>query len=189
MNGIKTSVLAACVSLFGGVAMASVSGNFDGPPDTFSINLNLSNAGPASILSIVLDGSTGDDVPILWDFIGTPGGTASLGGTSGEGTQIATLTFLTFGAGDTFTLTGMDPDGDPAPASVEAQQLSGVTLTAVLSDNTTFVGSFVDDPNQGLGPILRGDIVSAPVPLPAALPLMAVALGGLGMMRRFGSAA
>lgn len=176
---IKTTALAVTLAACAGLSNAAVSGNFAGPASTFGIDLLLSNDGPGSILSLVLDGSTGDAFPILWDSVGTPGGTAVVNTTAGVDTQIVTWTFAAFGVGDTFNLTGMDPDADPGPSGVTADELAGVTLTATYSDNSIFSGVFMSDPTGRLGPILEG--VTTPVPLPAALPLLAVALGGLSV--------
>lgn len=170
-------------ALVAGSAHAAVLGATSGPDTSFSINFAFVNDGGPDILSLSLDGSTGLN-PVFWDGLGSPGGTATLASTSGEDTTLAVFNFVagSFADGDSFTLTGVDPDFVIGSPSVPISGLLGVSVSAVYSNATSFFGTFVDNPDEGAGLILVGDM--SKVPVPAALPLMLAGIGMLGMARR-----
>lgn len=172
----------AAVALSAGAAHASLIGNTSGPDDSFSINFSFENTG-ADLLSLSIDGSTADAGNIIWDSIGIPGGTATLSSSAGENTNVMSFAFTlgNFIAGDTFTLSNIDPDFSPGAASVRIGELAGVTVSASFADKSTFLGTFVDDPTVRAGLILRETGV---IPLPAGLPLMLAGLGALGIASR-----
>ena len=182
ISKFKVLLVGALFSLMPAVANAALIGSTSGPDsETLPINMFFQNTGPLDIISLSLDGTTATDAqaPIVWDFVGNPGGTASVPGIAGEDTSLATFTWAPgeFSSGDTFNLLFVDPDGSVA-ATVSIIQLLGVTVSAIFSDQSVFSGVFVDDPAEGAG------LVLAPVPLPAALPLFAAALAGAGFLGR-----
>jgi len=177
-------------TMIGSVAQAApvVSGNTSGPDGSFSINMFFANDATSTvdITSMSINGGTALAFPMLWDEVGTPGGTATLGGAIlGEDTQVLAISFSAFAPGATFQLTGMDPDGDPSPPhplSVTIGELTGVTVTFGFSDGSSAAYRFVDDPAPEAGLVLApaGDAV----PAPATLALLGAGLLGLTAMRR-----
>lgn len=172
----------AAISAAFGVANAAFVGATSGPDDSFSINFSFSNPEALSVSSMSIDGSTATAGNIVWDGIGTPGGTAVLSGApAGEDTSLMSFAFSSFGTGDTFTLSSVDPDFVPGDPSVPISGLIGVLVTVIFSDASTFVGQFVDDPAQGAGLILAE---VSDVPVPGALLLFLSGIGGLAAARR-----
>lgn len=172
--------LVAAAMLTATSAFASVVGSTSGPDDSFfPIDMFFQNNNAASITQLSIDGSTADAGVIVWDFVGTPGGTATLSGSSGEDTSVMSFMFSSFSTGQTFSLSTIDPDFLGAPSSgITIGDLEGTMVTAWFDDQTSFMGVFVDDPRRGKGLILT------PVPLPAGLPLLLAGLGALGIARR-----
>lgn len=181
-----------CRNVLAVAALASISmaaparagtggGAFAGPDDSFQIDLTLRNQSLAGIMvtSIQLDGDFADAFPILWDDSGASGGSASAALTSitGIDTHQMVMNFSAgFDPGETFTLTSVDPDGDPGSAGVTVSQLIGVRATFRFSDRSAWTGEFVDDSKPGQGIFLRE------VPAPGALSL--AACSGLTAARR-----
>jgi hypothetical protein len=170
-----------CISPFTIQAANVGTGFTSGPDDSFSINMTLGNsAGSTSdIINISINGSTATAFPILWDAAGTltntTGSTATI---SGENTQVLNIAFTAgFGAGESISLSGMDPDGVPSPASVTIGQMAGVTVTFTFADRSIWQGVFVDDPAVGAG------LKLAAVPEPSTWLMMATGLLLLGGSR------
>jgi hypothetical protein len=176
-------VLAGALAVSASVANASLIGSTTGPDSSFSINFSFSNGGIPDLLSLSLDGSTANAGSVFWDGLGTPGGSAVLGSSSGAGTTVATFTFAAggFASGDDFTLTTVDPDFVGGPSGVEIGELAGVSVSAIFADMSSFSGSFVDDPAAGAGLILEQ--TTAAVPLPAGGALLLAGLGAFGALR------
>ncbi len=177
-------VVAAIAAIFSitGAANAAFVGSTSGPDTSFSINFSFSNPEALSVASLSVDGSTATAGNIIWDGIGSTGGTAVLSGApTGEDTALMSFAFSSFGTGDTFTLSGIDPDFSPGPASVAISDLVGVMVSVIFSDASTFLGQFVDDPTQGAGLVLAevGEI-----PVPGALLLFLSGIGGMIAARR-----
>lgn len=173
-------VLAASLAT---AADATVVGAFDGPDNSFSINVSVNNLGPQSITRLDFDGTTATSGVVVWDSFGSYSGTAIVGSTLGVDTSIVSVLFNSFGAGDLFRATGIDPDtvGDPS-AGLTPTDLIGVTLRAYLSNNTVLSGAFVDDPSPGAG--IYVELQPSAVPLPASALLLLAGLGGIAALRR-----
>ncbi|WP_120500295.1 VPLPA-CTERM sorting domain-containing protein [Roseovarius sp. EL26] len=185
---MKRTLLAttAIVALSASGAHASLTGYTSGPDASFfPISFFFDNSG-ADVLNLSIDGATADAGTVVWDTIGTVGGTAIVGGTAGVDTSLVSFSFGAgdFASGDTFSLSSLDPDFTGLPSSgVSIFELIGVSVSASFSDSSTFFGTFVDDPADGAGLVLKGETIGA-VPLPAGLPLMLAGLGALGIASR-----
>jgi len=179
---LKSLLLAACVTIAATSANAALVGSTSGPDSSYSINFDFGNTGPTSIQSLSIDGSTAAVGTVVWDSIGSIGGTANVSSSSGEDTSIMSFLFSSFGVGDTFSLGGIDPDlsGD-ASSGVTIGDLIGTTISAMFSDQSTVIGTFVDDPGRDKGLAFEAASV---IPLPAGLPLLLGALAAFGMVRR-----
>lgn len=177
------AALAAVFSAFG-VANAGFIGSTSGPDSDFSINFSFSNPEAASVASISIDGSTAAAGSVFWDGVGTPGGSAVLSGApAGEDTEVMSFAFSSFGTGDTFTLSSIDPDFTLGALGVSIADLIGVTVMVIFSDASTFLGQFVDDPAAGAG-LMLAELDVSDVPVPAALLLFLTGFGGLAAARR-----
>lgn len=165
----------------GAHATPLLDGVTSGPDSDFSINLTFSNLSTAGeiITSLFLDGSTATAYPVLWDSIGTLSGqTATV---SGLDTQLVDFSFTSsWDPTESFSLSGMDPDGDPGPVGLTIGELAGVTVGATFSTGATARYRFVDDPAEGAG--LRLAAVS--VAEPGALALLGIGLAGFAAARR-----
>lgn len=174
--------IAAALMLLGGAANAhaTVIGFVEGPDDTSLINLGFTNLMNADLTELVLMGATatGANGAIIWDSLGTLGGSAVVATSAGADTDTATFTFTSFGLNDTFTLSAVDPDA-ALSASVIPLDLIGVTVSALYADLTTELYTFVDDPTPGAGLMLQANAV--PVPEPATLLLLLSGAGFLGL--------
>ena len=159
-NGLAYSASIGPISIPVG-ATGVAGGSTVGDDDSTFIGMNLFNdaASTADVVTIAIDGSTNDAFPILWDSAGhgfdPPGATSVI---SGVDTQLLTIDFLDapdgFNPGETFTLQGMDPDGDPGPTGVLTIEMVGVRVTFLFEDGSSWVGEFVDDPAPGAGLVL-----------------------------------
>jgi hypothetical protein len=165
---------------------ATIAGGFtSGPDSSFGINLTFLDGAESDsdIVSIDLDGSTALAFPILWDSAGSVSGPA--GATVsifGIDTQVLTIDFADapdgFNPGESFSLNGMDPDGDPGPLGVTIGEMIGVQAIFSFRNGDSAAYVFVDDPQDGAG------LKLAAVPIPAAVWLFGSALAGLGWLRR-----
>lgn len=187
----------AALAFAGGEAKAvGLGGGFTSGPDSsfFPIDLTFTNdiASTLDIVSILIDGSTADAFPILWD---SPGSTTNPAGAtstfSGIDTQFLQIDFLDspdgFNPGETFTLSEVDPDADPGPIGVSIADLTGVTVTYTFEDLSTWIGEFVDDPAPNAGLVLQqiGGDPGSSVPEPAStVGLLAVGALGISVLRK-----
>lgn len=155
-------------------AVPILSGDTTGPDSSFSINFSYSNDSTAgeTIVSMFMDGSTAFAFPIMWDSIGILGGqTAVVGGVD---TQLVTFDFTSsWDPSEIFTLSAVDPDGDPGPAGVSIGELAGVQVGAVFSSGATALYQFVDDPAPDAG------VTLARIPEPISLLLFGIGLVGI----------
>ncbi len=187
MNKIKTLLLCAGLALAAPAASASVIGATNGPDDSFTIDFFFGNSGAPAISSLTIDGTTAvGALDVIWDFIGAIGGSAVVGSSAGEDTSIMSFLFNSFAMGDTFSLSGIDPDYVGLPsAGLTIIDLVGVTVTALFSDQSTAVARFIDDPNRGAGLVLElVPVAPIPVPVPASMLLGGLAALALAARRR-----
>lgn len=180
----KKTLLAA--ALIGGMATsanATLVGSSSGPDDSFSISLSFLNTGPEDIVSMTVDGSS-TALSLVWDDIFSNGGTADDPTIGGIDTSVLTFSWLAggFASGDTYFFS-LDPD-TPTDSSFGAivLDLLGTTITAIYGDGSTFSGTLIDDLAPGMGLVLEPNTPT--VPLPGALPLLALGLGTLGLAAR-----
>ena len=181
---MRTAVVMSLVLLMGsaGFAAGIGGGAVTGPGTNFFIDITLANeaSSTADIVSILLNGSTALEFPILWDAPGTPNGPPGADVSfSGVGTDFLTISFSDdpdgFNPGESMTLQMVDPDGNPGPAGVMVSELAGVQATFSFADDSTWSGVFVESSAPGDGLILVP--VSPAIPAPGAL-----LLGGVGVM-------
>jgi hypothetical protein len=187
----KTLLAGAMVLGMASSANAAVLGSVVGPDTTFfPITFEFLNTGPTDILSIVIDGSAVAPEALVWDSVGNGSGTTAAPVEAGENTTAMSFTWGLGGflAGETFTLTEVDPDPQSNPSGgITVGGLIGTLVTVLFSDNTSFSGVFIDDPAPNAGLTLVDNNNPPDVPIPAALPLLAggiVALGFLGRRSR-----
>jgi hypothetical protein len=180
---------AAVVALSAGTAQASLMGFTDDTTNgALPINFFFSNSG-ADLLTLSIDGSTAVGGNVIWDYtqvVPTIGGSATLESSEGENTNLLSFTFGVdgFSSGDDFSLSILDPDFSPGAATVPLVDLIGVTVSATFADASSFIGSFIDNPNSdGDSLIVSGETIGA-VPLPAGLSLMLAGLGAFGIASR-----
>ena len=178
------AALVAAFSMFAvmfGAANASLIGVTSNTTNGFfPIDFRFGNSSSVHITQLIIDGSTANAGGITWDSIGTIGGSAVLAGpASGVDTEVVTFDFSSFGFGDRFRLSQLDPDFTNGPQSVLLTDLIGVMVSAVFSDGTRYKGIFVDHPSH------RGDkLILSEVPLPGALVLFLTGIGGMVFARR-----
>lgn len=115
---------------------------FDGPLDSYSINLMVDNASRVEVLTFGISGRTAK-FPITWDSVGEISGQATVVGTEGEDTEVFLTTFSGFGPGQNVKYSGMDPDFTGASSSgVRVLDMCGSRATVFFSDGTTGFGEF-----------------------------------------------
>ncbi|MFC5800345.1 hypothetical protein [Streptomyces formicae] len=115
---------------------------FDGPLNSFSINLALSNATSSEVQSVGISGRTAK-FPVTWDSMGTFGGPATLTSTVGVDTEVVIANFTGFSPGEQVSFTGIDPDFTGAPsAGVRVLDMAGTRAFAQFADGTTGFGEF-----------------------------------------------
>ena len=115
---------------------------FAGPLNSFSINLTISNASAADVVSVGISGRTAK-FPVTWDDMGTFSGPATLTSTVGVDTEVVIANLSGFSAGETVSFTGIDPDFTGAPAAgVRVLDLAGARVFAQFADGTTGFGEF-----------------------------------------------
>jgi MYXO-CTERM domain-containing protein len=163
-----------------GIAGAFVEGPWDGW--VISITLTDDVLSSEDLVSAAIDGSTATGFPILWDSAGRrsdpDGATSSI---AGENTQLLEISFSDspdgFNPGESFSLSSMDPDGDPGPSGVQVGDLAGVEIRFRFRDGSTLVGELVPDLDAGEGMVFQV------IPEPQGAALVALGLAALALRR------
>ena len=175
-----TLLLLLCCALPASAQALSL-GYVSGPDWSETIDVTFVNDSDQDIVMLTMDGSTATAYPLVWSDPGTvtaPPGSLPLA--HGLGTSLLTVGFLTtpdgWNPGETFSLLGLDVDGDPGPATHRVSDLVGVEVAFTFRDSSTYTGYFVDDPNGGL--LLTGGGGSSTTrPTPAPEPTSPVLFG------------
>jgi len=115
---------------------------FDGPLNSFSINLSLQNASTGDVREVGISTRTAK-FPILFDTFGSYSGPATLVGTDGVDTEVVTARFANFAPDKTVKFAGLDPDfqGDVS-SGVRVGDLAGTRLLVLFADGSTGFGEF-----------------------------------------------
>ena len=115
---------------------------FDGPLDSFSINLNLQNASSGEVREVGVSTRTAK-FPILFDTFGSYSGPATLVGTDGVDTEVVTARFANFSPDEAVKFVGMDPDfqGDVS-SGVRVGDFAGSRMVVLFADGSTGFGEF-----------------------------------------------
>ena len=115
---------------------------FEGPLDSFSINLNLQNASSGEVREVGVSTRTAK-FPILFDTFGSYSGPATLVGTDGVDTEVVTARFANFSPDKAVKFVGMDPDfqGDVS-SGVRVGDFAGSRMVVLFADGSTGFGEF-----------------------------------------------
>jgi len=115
---------------------------FDGPLDSFSINLSLQNASSGEVREVGVSTRTAK-FPILFDTFGSYSGPATLVGTDGVDTEVVTARFANFSPDKAVKFVGMDPDfqGDVS-SGVRVGDFAGSRMVVLFADGSTGFGEF-----------------------------------------------
>ncbi|HLO94056.1 MAG TPA: hypothetical protein VK195_07045 [Burkholderiaceae bacterium] len=115
---------------------------FDGPLNSFSINLSLQNASNADIREFGISARTAK-FPILFDTFGSFSGPVTLVGVDGVDTEVVTARFANFSPDKSVKFSGIDPDfqGDVS-SGVRVGDFIGSRLLVLFADGTTGFGEF-----------------------------------------------
>jgi len=149
-------------------------------PDSFSISSDAGSTDVITLLVIDLSTSVGSLIFDATTFVATAGSalTGFTGGFFLTGTDLVTLNFSDFNAGETFTFT-VDLD-DPANGAITEADVAGSAFTITAAALTSPAGAFVDLLNGTQAAVT----VSTTVPEPTSAVLLALGLGGLGILGR-----
>ena len=115
---------------------------FDGPLDSFSINLTVDNATNSQVRTFGISGRTAK-FPITWDSFGFASGSATVISTDGLDSEVVLVRFANFNSGQQESFNGIDPDftGDIS-AGVRVLDISGARIMVLFGDGTTGFGEF-----------------------------------------------
>ena len=115
---------------------------FDGPLDSFSINLSLQNASSGEVREVGVSTRTAK-FPILFDTFGSYSGPATLVGTDGVDAEVVTARFANFSPDKAVKFVGMDPDfqGDVS-SGVRVGDFAGSRMVVLFADGSTGFGEF-----------------------------------------------
>jgi hypothetical protein len=143
-------------------SLASIGGGFtSGPDDSVDIDFFFENSSlsTSDVTSLSIDGSTADAYTVIWDdywgLIAPAGATVNV---TGLDTSLLTLTFIDnpdgFNPGESMKIE-LDPDkiGDPSFGAIISDMI-GVEVLFDFRDGSSWLGTFVDDPDPGAGLIL-----------------------------------
>ena len=128
---------------------------FDGPLDSFSITLSITNSSTLSVRTFGISGRTAK-FPVTWDSFGTYSGAPVVHtGNTGLDTEVVLAHFTGFDNGKTVKFTGIDPDftGDVS-SGIRILDLTGCRATVFFSDGTTGFGEFEATENNKLRAVL-----------------------------------
>lgn len=115
---------------------------FNGPFDSFSINLSLQNTSGGSIRSFGISGRTAK-FPVTWDTIGSASGPATVLSTDGLDTEVVTIRFSNFDDGETVDFSGIDPDFTGSSSSgVRVLDIEGARAMVFFDDGTSAFAEF-----------------------------------------------
>jgi hypothetical protein len=187
---MKTGVVCLVLCLAGTTLAAGTgAGAIAGPDDGFGLDITLTNGitSTSNVSSILINGGTAVEFPVVWDDAGMPNGPAGANvSISGVDTRLLTLNFEDnpdgFNPGESVTLAYMDADGDPLPIGVLVSELVGVQATFRFADGSAWYGIFMDDPAPGAGLMLIP--LDGAVPVPGALLLGVTGVSLAGWLRR-----
>ena len=115
---------------------------FNGPLNSFSINLTVQNDSSSDVRMFGISGRTAK-FPITWDNFGTFAGPATVTSTIGLDTEVVLQRFSNFNQGEQVSFSGIDPDftGDTS-SGVRVLDISGARAVVIFSDGETGFGEF-----------------------------------------------
>ena len=115
---------------------------FDGPLDSFSINLHLQNASNSDVREFGISTRTAK-FPVLFDTFGGYSGPATLVATDGVDTEVVTARFANFAPDKAVKFAGIDPDfqGDVS-SGVRVGDFIGTRILVLFSNGATAFGEF-----------------------------------------------
>jgi hypothetical protein len=115
---------------------------FNGPLDSFSINLSIDNATNFEVREFGISGRTAK-FPVTWDSFGSFTGPATVMSTDGLDTEVLSVRFANFTPGSKVSFDGIDPDfTNDSSSGVRVLDMAGARAVVLFSDGSSGFGEF-----------------------------------------------